>query len=409
MYEGFLEVNGVEVTSAPRTRAYVQSFMPSLSFKCDEKALDAIRTVLHPALVSPQVDKAPWFNVGIPESADFYGFYSPRVDGGSDSSFTTPTTELIGDGAVFGTSRTGSLETRWTLVGFAKDEAAMEAGLTWLKEVLTARMDGHECDPITFRTLKAPPRTSAGMADLLRTYYNVGVTVPPVVTDKQRSQSGVAWTVTFTLRAGIPWGFAPWDVIGTLDMNLGWSAFSDPAGQNCSVQNLGYKDFINDPFYTAISLPPQPPVVKPPVILPVAAWRRKILPITSNLPARMASQRIEVVIDVVAVSAVRQLRMRAYRTGAPMNTCNYAAEFYISYLPAGSRLVLNTATRQSTVTLPNGAQTTGSHLLFGSDGNPYQWPDFLPKVSYTLVADLMPPFENTNSNVQILASGTIKD
>lgn len=409
MYEGLLEVNGVEIASIARSRAYVQAFMPSIRFDCDEQASEVIANEYHGALTSPAADAAPWYDAAVLESADFYGFFPASVQGGSDSTFSTPSTELIGEGAAFGFPRTASLETRWTLVGFAKDGAAMEVGMSWLKEALTGSAEGRSCDPLDFRVLKAPPRDPSNFYDLMRTYYNSAITVAPRVVEEMQSPSGIAWRVTFILTAGSPWGHTIADSVGSLSLATGYTTFTDPVGQNCSLQNAGYKDFINDPFYTAITLPPQPPAIKPSTLLPVPVWRRQVISLTSNLPERMRNQRIEVGLNIYANSEVRQLRMRIYRTTGSYADCNYVGEFYVSYLPAGSNLLIDSARRTAVVKLANGVETSGSHLLFGSDGNPFMWPDLKPKTPHVLVADLMPPFGETNTNVQIFISATAKD
>lgn len=411
MYEGFLELNNREIANAARTKAYVQAFMPSLEFKCDEGALAAMATTFGP-YSTPVADGAPWIRPGVPESQDFYGFYPSKVDGGSDSTHALDSTELIGEGGVFGLARNGSLETRWTIVGFAKDTAAMEAGMTWLKDVVESSCGISSiggCPQPFMRTLKAPPRNAAMISSLLRTHYNVGMVVSPTVTVKTNSKAGVAWHVTFTMRAGIPWGFASAVDHGTLQMASGYSTHSDPAGQNCSLQTSDYKNFINDPFFTAISLPPQPPVIKPPNLIDLPVWRRKIQAIP---PAYSTKGAVPApIIKVTSASVLRQARMRFYsaQVDSTMSKCNYAGEFYLSYLPAGSSLTINCATRTALVTLANGAVTSGTHLLFGSDGNPFMWPDLECDGSYSLVVDMMPPSASINTGVSINLKSMARD
>lgn len=412
MYEGYLRVNGIIVASAAQTKAYVKNAMPRMQFKCDEVALNLLGTYYHGSMSTPSADGAQWYHSGVPETGDFYGFYPAKVEGGSDSTRAVESTELIGDGAVFAEPRRSSLETRWTLVGFAKDEVAMEAGLSWLKMVLdepTNLSSGMACNQMTMQTIKAAPRTSAAIPGLLRYHYNVGLSVPPTVVERVRSSSGVAWTITFVLRAGIPYGFSAISDTGSIDMNSGYATFSDPAGQNCSLQNAGYADFINDPFYTAISLPPRAPVIKPPNLLPVPVWRRKSLAITSAMPASMKGTPVALRFDVLAVSALRQLRLRLYKSGQSANTCAYSGEFYISYLPAGATMIIDGALKETSVRLSGGKVVSGSHLMFGSDGNPYMWPDLEADSTYVLYADLMPPYGSFNSNISINTFVSKKD
>lgn len=402
MYEGLLVVNEQEIVNAARAKAYISAFMPAMRFDCDEVALDSLATVFGP-YSTPVADGAPWVRPGVPESQDFYGFYPAKVEGGSDSTYSLSSTELIIDGGVFGTSRNASRETRWTIVGFAKDEAAMEAGLTWLKDALSdecAARNTPGCVQNETITLKAPPRSAAAVSSAFRRHFNVGVTVPPAVFMKKTSKSGVAWTITFTLKSD-PFGFTSAQDIGVVSMTTGYATRSDPVGQNCSLQNAGYKDFINDPFFTAISLPPQPPVVKPPNLLPVPVWRRKTITIPDSMSKH--GQTAAPIVKVVAASVLRQLRMRVYDVdvNAAMTDCNYVGEFYVSYLPAGSSLEIDCARKEAFVTLASGVVTSGSHLLFGSDGNPYLWPDLECEGKFTIAIDMMPPTGGANANISI--------
>lgn len=408
MYEGFLNFGGVEIISAARTRAYAKKFMPALDFKCDETALDFTDS-LGPS-TTPADDNAPWYRPDVPATGDFYGFFPAKVDGGSDSTYTIPSTELLGDGGVFGVPRNKSLETRWTVVGLAKSEEAMEYGMTWLTRALTG-LDQvaslGSCIRAEMAVLKAPAFDSASLASLTRTYYDVGVIVAPTVTVKTRSSSGFAWHVTFTLRAGNPAAFTNSKWSGSTVMSTGSATHNDPSGQNCSVQSSAYNNFINDPFYTAISKPPQPPTIKPPNLLPITSWRRK----TINIPSEFTTKG-SFASPVIAVSSgadpIRQLRLRIYRTGQPMTTCPEIGEFYISYVPALSSIQMDSRKREITVSR-NGKVSPGSHLVFGSDGNPYSWPVLNHGHAYTIVADMMPPSVGINSSASVLVDLYLKE
>lgn len=412
MYEGLLFVNGnVEVIDAARTRTYMKKFMPALNFKCDETAMNAMSDF--GPYDSPKLDNAPWYNPSSPESGNFFGFFPSKVEGGSDSAFSQSSTELISDGAVFGVARRKSLETRWTVVGMGKSEEAMEIGMTWLRKVLetspaVGSVDG-QCAQMSMHTLLAAPKKTTDIERLFRDHYNVSTSVAPTVTVKTHSPSGFAWHVTFTLKAGNPTAFtiAKWSTF--TGMGADFSMHTDPAGQNCSAQNASYKNFINDPFYTAISTPPQPPTIKPPNLLPITTWRRKVINIPSQYSSKGNTPSVRIQVTSGA-DTLRQFRIRFYDAAGSITSCPSIGEYYISYLPDNAMMTIDSARKEISVRLANGVVTNGSHLLFGSAGNPFSWPEFTDEgKSYSVVCDLMPPSTNVNYDVTVYVSVSLKE
>ena len=389
MYENYLNFAGVEIINAERTMAYLKAFAPGVAVKCDA---DGLHTALgQNAYVSPAVDGAPWYNAARPISGSFYGLICKRVEGSEDSTRTINITELTGDGAVPTTSRHASRETRFTVTAFAATEEAMNEGLTWLKDSLAADACGASiglgCSNHQAMMYIAKPVNPSQQTAFQRTFYRTETSEGPLVSERLGFKKVVAWALEFTLTSGRPWAFTLPATYATLDLPSG-ANFTDPAGENCSLANEAYDDFINDPYFTAIAKPPRPAVILPPNILDINSWRRR----TYTLPATL-TQRFGKIAPIVKVatagSAVQFVRIRFYR-GQTLSGCDYDGEFLVSYLPANALLVLDGVRGEISVTLADGRVVPGGHLIYGSDGRPFMWPNLGCRQDYTMCADLMP-------------------
>ena len=272
---------------------------------------------------------------------------------------------------------------------FALYEEAMEEGMAWLRQVLSN--DGCSdtdlgCTGQEALMFAALPVDAVAAYGLRRNFYRVETTEGPLVTEKYPVKGFVMWRIEFTLTAGVPWAFSsPYDV-GTLAMDVDSYNFQDPAGENCSAALDAYDEFIDDPYFTAISRPPRPPVILPPNILDINSWRRRTLQIPLTQSSRWG--RVAPVVRIATENAVQFVRLRFYRDGA--SGCDYDGEFLVSYIPASAVLTLDAVRREATVTLSDGRVVPAGNLLFGSDGTPFMWPSLGCQNTYTMTADIMP-------------------
>lgn len=388
MFNGYMQVNGIEVINSTRTKAYVDLFMPQIGVKCTHALL---RTALgHAAYVSPTADAAPWYNSNVAATAKFYGLVPVKVQGLDDSTSAINTTELVSDGGVHVSPRHKVREIRVVAIAMALDDEGLDAGLVWLRDVLAndGCRDGVGCFGRTVKMFAAKPDSTGEATSMTRWFYNVEVEDGPRVTKELPSKAGAMVQVEFILAAGIPWQFTTEATVATLAMN-GASNFTDPGGEDCSVATEAYTNFISDPFYTAITPPPQPPNILPPNILTITSWRR----LTATIPAATAiraGRPVPVLTIVAASTATQYIRLRFYRSDAGVDGCDYVGEFFISYLPGGSTMTIDGRTKQINVTLSNGAVVPGGHLLYGSAGRPFQWPNMACDYTYTMTADMFP-------------------
>jgi hypothetical protein len=233
----------------------------------------------------------------------------------------------------------------------------------------------------------APPRDVVEEATFRRYFYESEVTEGPLVMGGYPSKAGVLLSVEFTITAGRPWAFTPTTAVAALAMDAALN-FQDPEGEDCAPTNPAYDNYVDDPFFTAIARPPQPPIIAPPNILAIHSWRRRTALIPPYLTQRWG--RVVPSVFISTTVAVQYLRIRFYREGNGLEGCDYDAEFLISYIPAAATMSLNAIRRTATLTLSDGRVVPAGHLLFGSDGRPFQWPSLGCQYTYTMTADLMP-------------------
>ena len=399
MFNGYLAIDGVEVLNVARAAAYVRAFLPTVEIKCDTPTLP--EALGHSPYTAPDDDNAPWYLGDRMPGREFYGFYPLKIEGAEDSTYSVQVTDLSGHGAVMTSPRYGAREMRFVADGFAANEEAMEEGMRWLRDILSNR-DG-SCPGRTAQLFSSAPADSVAAYEKARTFHRVDVSEAPAVTSKLNSKAGVIWRVEFTLTAGVPWPFTSLVPAGDLDMDTGTN-FSDPVGEDCSVNADAYDDHVDDPYFTGISRPPRPPVILPPNILEISSWRRKTLtipPITSKRWGRVAP----VINVMVGPDDAQFLRLRFYRASEGVTGCGFDGEFLVSYIPANSILTIDTITEETSLSLPDGRTVPAGHLLFGSDGRPVLWPSLGQQLEYTMTADLMP----AQSGVQVILQTAVRE
>lgn len=389
MYNGWLEYAGVEIINAARAKKYIQSWLPGLDVQCDASGLWAARG--HGAYVSPAADNAPWYRSTRPATGRFYGLFPGTMEGEEDASRKVSVIELSGDGATYTKPRYGSREIRVTAVAFAADEEAMGEGLSWLRDALATG----ECEETTgactnndLRMYLAQPTNGASDNHMIRTFVRTEVLDNLTVTRQLGSQVCVAKMVEFVFTIGAPWAFTPKTLVGSLDMGTGTASFTDPGGEDCYTTSNGYANFISDPYYTAVVKPPAPPVVKPPNVVKPASWRRKTLAVTQSEVDRWG--RVAPVVSISTGSGGGALIRVRFYGGASVSGCGFEGEFYVSYIPPDSTMVLDAMRKDITVIKSNGAKVPGGHLVYGSDGLPLRWPNLGCSTSYTMTADMLP-------------------
>jgi hypothetical protein len=408
MYRGYLSLDGTEILNAARVKKYITTLLPGFDVKCDF-------TGLHDALGAtgyntPAIDAAPWYEPTQPQTARFYGFLPLGLAGATDSTRQVETTELTGNGSVHTSPRHGSREIQVKTLAVAADEEALAAGIAWLKDQLenadsaqdSTNAGVHCLDrEATFFSALPVSRTAS---QLLRTFYRVEVIEGPLVTKEWPSRRGAAASVEFVLRAGVPWGFTEPVRVGSLDMDVSTTTHTDAAGEDCSASTDPYSGFINDPYFTAIKKPPLPPNIKPPNILTVSSWKRRVLTIPEEL-TKQAGRAVPVIKVLTGSNDLQQVRIRFYDDSGPLTGCGYAGEFMVSYLPVNASLTIDGIREEITVLLADGRRVPAGHLVYGADGKPLSFAEFSGHKGYTMTVDMM----TGNTGLTVLLDVYVRD
>jgi hypothetical protein len=396
VFNGYLAYDGVEVLNALRTKTYAEAAVPQLEIMKVPAALAG--AVGHVGYTTPAGDGAPWYRSTVPASARFWGFMPRGFQGADDSTRTVDVTELTNGGGVHSSPRYGSREIRVSAVAVAADGEALAAGLAWLRDVVDGSCGGVGlgCDDRTALLLDSLP-ASGSAADRFRTFYRVQTISSVKVVEEIPFKNCVGVVVEFILSAGSPWAYTPMYRIGSLAMDTGYSTQTDAAGENCNDADTAYANFINDPYFTAISQPPRPLTITPPNLSAVPSWRRKTL----NIPSAKSDQfgrMVPVISIAVGSNDLSRVRVRFYKTAGALTGCGYDGEFYISYVPPNSTLKIDGIRKEISV-YTGGKWVPGSHLIYGSAGKPFAWPSLSCHASYTFVVDSAP--DNTLLNIDL--------
>lgn len=145
-YQGYMalandEGETIELVNAARVKAYTDNLAPSLGLRgCDD--CEGLDEALGETYVDPVTDNAPWYDPTDPATADFYGVYPLAFEGIDDSTRSIESAELSGDGSVVVGSRFTGKDIRVSGMAFAKDEAALYAGVSWLDSALNGTEEG---------------------------------------------------------------------------------------------------------------------------------------------------------------------------------------------------------------------------------------------------------------------------
>lgn len=374
---------------------------------------------------SPLQDDAPWVDTDDPDTFDFYGAYPLDVTGVENSTATASVVESVSDGGVVTRSRRGTRTVVFSTVLVGKTEAAVEAGMRWLKVALAGgpcvgRSD-ESCGGLSLCYLASDPCVDWAncvgdptecLAPLQRNLRKVAAITGPVVTGKSTMSNGegTAWGVTFTLVAGNPYEFGSETRLVDGFMNPAVSvpyyggvvpegASFDADGfvqQDPDCPVLAYEP-IFDPLCPAVIPPPDPPNV---------AIRQAQGVSCFNFPVNYRRRQFTIpeqyvplwgdVVPLVEIKThafeVRSLRLRFYAdvlgTGDPNDDpCAYCGDIVFAYIPARSTMVFDGSDRQVYVRQGTIRRRADS-LAIGSDGAPFTWPELTCGHGYVVTIDL---------------------
>lgn len=161
MYQGYISCGlddpfavppafSTEIVNNPRAYAYTRwAGLPWL-IPCDE--CDGVETITSrgKGFLSPILDPAPWYDVNNPDSWGFLGVLGLEITGGSDSTRQANVSMSISGIGVIGRTYMGPRTMVIRALAIARDDCALEFGLTWLRGIAAQEVNPCGGDPVTF-------------------------------------------------------------------------------------------------------------------------------------------------------------------------------------------------------------------------------------------------------------------
>lgn len=199
----------LELVNASRVKAYTDNLAPTLGLRgCED--CEGLDDALGETYTTPEQDNAPWYDPTDPATADFYGVYPLGFEGIDDSTRAIESAELTGDGSVVVGSRFTGKDIRVSGMAFAKDEAALYAGVSWLDSALNGTEEGRcfgdrlnvysSCPPVEV----LPPNFATPYSIDLGAPNRINLVTDPRATDTARwvGTGGTGGVVTETAVVG---------------------------------------------------------------------------------------------------------------------------------------------------------------------------------------------------------------
>lgn len=417
-FPGWLMFAGTEVANASRVSAYAKGALPTLDVSnCYDCSL--LPLALEDAVYTdPVTDAAPWYDPDYPETADFYGMYPLSFEGFTDSTRAADVGESVGDGGFISRPRRKTREMRVTGLLIGKNRSAADAGMTWLKAI----MSGSECgtcdgDDLCFLTGCPDIQSNStnttiddAFNDVVRHMRNVTCTEGPTVLSEVplKRAGGFALKVEFILTAAVPYIYTEPELVASA---TGTSLVSHKAGATITpittiplVAAPKRPKPILDPDCPAIPTPPKAPAIAGAcgtvpssffsyaVYIPetsVQSWRDGIIQLTVRTGSK----------------ATRYMRVRMLprplpgQTPADLEPSSICGEFVVNYIPSGTLVTLDGMTEEVTYKIGAADPTRGDHLVSGVGSEIFVWPLLTCGMGYYMLIDV-----DTNTLVNVSLS-----
>lgn len=141
MFHGYLAIGDNEIGNNARAAGYQRtSDCPILWIRKEGDCESLAEALFDAPYVYDSIDQAPWYDPDDPDTTSrFLGGYIVSISGLSDSTITVHSNEKLTAGSVVTGSRHASREVRVRMFLTARGMDAMEVGMTWLSNALTAR------------------------------------------------------------------------------------------------------------------------------------------------------------------------------------------------------------------------------------------------------------------------------
>ena len=414
-YLGYLRLGDVELANNARAAAYMSGgFAPYTMEMMDGGEWHETHLWAGDAPYrTPAEDRAPWFDAGVPASADFGGVMVTRLEGLDTTALEQPVTQSSGDGGSAGARRLPTREIRVEALLAARSSAGLAFGLRWLTRALMGDgcdgTDGVQPRDLTFldyvpdyRQTEFPEQTRARADEAARMLSSVVCVQAPEVKERvagshlRRDGGQAAVVVEFVLEALVPriWR-SPRMIVQPLALDAGdvigtrFQPLSDDG--SCPSQCVDDGGVLTDPDHGPLWTLPRPAALSANVGCQLLDSRRTVIRIPEGVIPTVG-EMLPTVEFATGPQAERHLRLRWVRGWVTDDSdeaiaCRTVGEAMVTYVPADSRLTLDGRSGRATVSTPDGGTLDATPVTVGRAGAPWRPARMTCGSAYTLLVD----------------------
>lgn len=384
-YEGWVSFNGREMFNVARTVRLARARGVS-TVRIPDRYVNAIVDSGwlegSPAYGDPadfeDITQAPWYDAGVPESADFLGFVPMSMAGLEVSSLERTTQEYITDGGKSGAARYGTLPIVVNVVLIAASEAGALYGKRWLDRLVAQSGSEGACSGAVMEYL---PHASPDAPLVHR--RDVSLTRGSSVTRKKVGSCSATWFVTFTLTADDPFEYGTRRTM--IGSTPGMGGSSVPTGPGVVsqgvVSSIVYQpcpvfDYspIYDPVFPALVPSPSPPNFFPTGwnMTPGQTFSRRWVRMSAFEPTDLAAVPT---FTLLGTQDARMIRLSIWPFSATTTVqCNPLFTVTLTYVPANQQLWIDGEQRAVYTWDGFSARVRrADSLAYGDEGSPVEW------------------------------------
>lgn len=396
-YDGWACFGGIEIWNSSRLSSMIAAGRGPQGLECRDcgPCPDLDRALGYEGGYNP--GDSAWYDPDQPESIDFAGLLVTSVTGLNPGEFGRPVIETAGIGAIIGQGRQSAPVVTVTGLLMAATCCAMEYGLRWLSGALrqpcapgapcagsdllflscAPEFPDEDCGPVDYEALLAPYYRTLKNAALIS-----GPTISQIVPRGCPTcyECGI-YEVTFTLAAGDPCMYrdpipliedAEFDCTDPSDDCIVW--VTNPA-DGCDDEDLcdSETNCATDPNCFDTPPPTMPSILNPCNVecIGVPTCRVCVDIPDGTFPATgEGTLQIEI---FAGTTALRRIQVRVWENPLDLpvdelDVCDVCTELNISYVGPDATLVIDGATRTSTISCPGGPDVRANSFISNASG-----------------------------------------
>lgn len=424
-YRGWLQFGTVELANSARAATYLDQCnkTSTVEVQTNDSWPDTNVYLQQAPYTNPADDGAPWWQAGVPASAEFYGIWPMQIDGLDSTSIKREVNESAGVGAVFGVPHPESRKIKVEALLLAGTPEGAEYGLQWLNAALRGDLCAEPDKPRMLRYLDVTPplrwddtddQVRAKGYEHERWLYNVALTSAVEIKERfgryiPEKRQSTCFKIEFELTAGNPYIWrAPVSLLSPVTLANGTSqtvTFEKTVNGVCPTSCPPGDAPLYDPNLPAPTALPRP-------ITPAAAVgcapiqsKRTIITLPSS-KFRPWEVQVPTVVIQTGNQAERYVRVQWSRGVDTSDLgCKSIGEVLIGYIPANATFTLDGVTGEARCTNANGVEVDATSVVSGRLGGPWRPPVMRCGDAHTLVLDTA---NTVNANARALVTSQVR-